>query len=412
MKAVAQDGYQWQPVNGLVRVLFCAQRHPPKEHPPPAKSMARKRILEILSSCDHEGTWQQCTLLAAGLPPDEWDVHFCLLSNNRNSLQLLKETRLPVHVTGDCRRNDLLALWPLIRLVKKLQPDIIHSWNSSANRYGSLAARICGTKTIFCNTANVIRSQNLWNLCVDRLWTRQITKLIVPSRAVFNSVDSLAQIPKEKLVLIPPAIPLTLPKTISRSNLLQTLRLPEDSRLIATSDPLQTGNRMRDVVWATELLKVAGHNIHVFICGDGPQRESLEKFRNRVHLEDRIHFLKDHKQVDQIMQHLDIFWKVSGEDGSINQIIETMRRGVVVIAGDSPAHQELIRHEQTGYLVPEGNRAALASWTQLLLEDSAQAKRIGTMAQQVMANQFDPQTAIEKQTGLYRESLSEHPHPA
>ena len=43
--------------------------------------MARKRILSVLSSCDHEGIWQQCARVMSDLPHEEFVV---LLLNQAN----------------------------------------------------------------------------------------------------------------------------------------------------------------------------------------------------------------------------------------------------------------------------------------------------------------------------------------
>ena len=40
----------------------------------------KKRILEIIPTLDRAGAEKQLTLLAAGLPSDEFDVHVCVLT--------------------------------------------------------------------------------------------------------------------------------------------------------------------------------------------------------------------------------------------------------------------------------------------------------------------------------------------
>jgi glycosyltransferase involved in cell wall biosynthesis len=372
--------------------------------------MARKRILEILSSCDYEGGWRQCALLAAQLPPQEFDVQFCLLSRNRSGELLLKKTSLPVHAVGYGHKPDFWVLWPLVRLIRQWKPDLLHSWDSTANVYGPLAGRIAGVKTIFCSVSDATDQKSKGKIFVDRLLKKHITKIIIPSRRLCDVNHTLMHFANEKLVVIPPAIAMTPNTTIDREDLLQKLQIPENSQLIAISDPMQVGNRLRDVIWATELLKVAGNNVQVFICGKGPQRKALERFRNHVHLQDRIHFLDDHHLIDQLMEHLDLFWKISGYSYTAgNQLIEAMRRAIPVIADESLVHQEFIQHEKTGILVPIGDRAALASWTQHLLENPEYSKRIGTTGQTAVKNKYDPKTTILAQTKLYQQTLKHYP---
>ncbi len=169
---------------------------------------------------------------------------------------------------------------------------------------------------------------------------------------------------------------------------------------------MQSGNQLRDAIWATELLKVAGNNVQVFICGEGPKRRSLEQFRNRVQLEDRIHFLDDHERINQLLEHLDIYWRLGGQWGNSSiPIIDAMRRAIPVIADASVIHRELLEHEKTGILVPCGDPASLASWTQHLLENPDQSKRIGAMGRSAVENQYDPEVTISAMTQLYKQSL-------
>ena len=339
------------------------------------------------------------------LPHEEFDARICLLSGNQRNRQLLQENGGCVFLARDGRHTDGWTLWPLARQIHAFKPDLIHLWDASANHFGLPVARLCRTKTIFCSRYEVYPPTTKWGFGIDRMLASSLTKVIVPSCSIGETAGLRINPDDEKLDVIPPAIPNTNAPTISRSALLQKLRLPKSCRLIATSDPLEFGNRVRDIIWATELLKVANHEVHVFIYGDGPQREALERFRNHVHLQDRIHFLSDHQLIAETIQHLDLFWKVNGNAGTVNRILEAMRSGIPVIADDAPANRECIQHEETGYLLPIGNRAALASVTHELLKNFDRAKKVGAAAQAAIKNSYDPKLTLAKHISLYRENL-------
>ena len=230
--------------------------------------------------------------------------------------------------------------------------------------------------------------------------------MIVPSRVLCDSDNTLRNHKDGAIDIIPPGLPLLPETTIEREKLFRKLQIPENSRLIAIVDQMHSGNRLRDAIWATELLKVAGHNVQVFIFGKGPRRKSLEQFCNRVQLEDQIHFLDDYDLIGELMGHLDIYWRLGGHRGNSSiPIIEAMRRAIPVIADVSVIHRELLEHEKTGILVPCGDPASLASWTQHLLENPAQSKRIGAMGRSAVQNQYDPEITISAMTQLYKQSI-------
>ena len=71
-----------------------------------------------------------------------------------------------------------------------------------------------------------------------------------------------------------------------------------------------------------------------------------------------------------------MLWSTSGYEGQSNVILEAMAAGVPVVATDIPGTRELVVASVTGYLVPVGDRASFAKWTEGLLSDAALAGRL------------------------------------
>ena len=368
--------------------------------------MARKRILAILASCDFEGVWRQCSWLSENLPAEEFDVRFALLSGKQADVELLEETGLPVYLVGSGRRSEPLIIWPLIQLIKQQQPDLVHCWDSTATLYGPLAAWMTGRQTVFCNIWQSMELNEFWKKSIQWLSKRQIKKMIVPNRTLIKSDSMLEQLREETVEIIPPGISHQDKPATDRKHILAELGVPENSQLIAASDPMESMSPLRKIIWATELLKVAGHNVQVFICGKGHKRQAIENFRNQIQLEDQIHFLADRYLIQELMDHLDIFWQLGGTQGkSVIPPVEAMRRAIPVIADISATHRELLQHEKTGILVPCDDPASLASWTQHLLEDPEQRRSIGVNGQRAIENQFDQESTLAAMTKLYRQSF-------
>ena len=95
----------------------------------------KKRILEIIPTLDRAGAEKQLTLLAAGLPPDEFDVRVCALTRGGPLLEDLERAGVSVTVIGKRWKIDPQAFWRLKRLVADWQPDLIHTWIFAANAY-------------------------------------------------------------------------------------------------------------------------------------------------------------------------------------------------------------------------------------------------------------------------------------
>jgi glycosyltransferase involved in cell wall biosynthesis len=76
-----------------------------------------------------------------------------------------------------------------------------------------------------------------------------------------------------------------------------------------------------------------------------------------------------------------------------------------VVAGETSGTRELVLHQQTGILVPIGERTELARQSHQLLDDAALCKRLGQAAQERIRLDFHPDKMISKHIEMYRQIL-------
>jgi hypothetical protein len=105
------------------------------------------RILEILPTLDRSGAEKQLLLLAAGLPRDEFEVHVCALTRGGPLWPEFQAAGVPVTVLGKAWKFDPVALWRLRQFVRRLRPDLVHTWIFAANAYGRVAGILAAKKT-------------------------------------------------------------------------------------------------------------------------------------------------------------------------------------------------------------------------------------------------------------------------
>ncbi|NIL96141.1 MAG: glycosyltransferase, partial [Planctomycetales bacterium] len=319
------------------------------------------RILQIIPSFDRAGAEKQFALLCAHLPRDQFDVHACALTRSGPYEQLLRDARIPVTVIGKRFKVDPVAFGSLQQLIARLEPDIVQTWLFAANAYGRAAAIRCGVPVVIGCEQCADPWKRWYQLAIDRSLARRTARIIVNGSGV-REFYLQAGIAKDKFVLIPNGIPPHQPSPWSREELLARWKLPPHARLVATVARLWPQKRVHDVIWAAELLTVARDDVHVLIIGDGPLRARLQRFRDQVQLQQRVHFLGHRDDVPQLIEHFDVLWLASGYEGLPNILMEAMAAGVPVVATDIPGNRQLVRQGQTGYLVPVGDRAALAKF--------------------------------------------------
>jgi len=364
-----------------------------------------KRILQIIPTLDRSGAEKQLTLLAAGLPRDEFEVHVCLLTRGGPFEADLQAAGVPVTLIGKRLKIDPSAYWRLKRYITSLRPDLVHTWLFAANAYGRVAALAAGVRRIVAGERSVDPWKVWHELAIDRWLARRTDRIVVNSSGV-SDFYARHGIAAEKFTLIPNGVDLLPPSDVSRAELLAELKLPADTRLIGAVARLWPQKRIKDLIWAADLLKVIRDDVHLLVVGEGPHRARLERFRRQVEIEDRVHFLGHRSDVPQFMPHFDVVWLASEYEGLPNAIMEAMSAGVPVVASDIPGNRDLVVPGETGYLVPLGDRAAFARQTRILLDDVELSRRFGAAGRERVLREFSVERMIARHAELYRELLA------
>jgi glycosyltransferase involved in cell wall biosynthesis len=363
------------------------------------------RVLHIIPTLDRSGAEKQLTLLATRLSRSEFDPHVCVLTRSGPYESDLQQAEVPVTLIGKSLKADPAAFFRLKRHIAALKPDLVHTWLFAANSYGRGAALAAGVKRLIASE-RCVDPWKVWHeLAIDR-WLAQRTDRIVVNSGGIRDFYARHGLPAEKFVVIPNGVSPPQPTNVSRCELLEELGLPPDARLIGAVGRLWPQKRLKDLIWAADLLKVIRDDVHLLIVGDGPHRGRLEQFRRQVRIEDKVHFLGHRPDVPRLMPHFDVLWLASEYEGLPNVVMEAMVVGVPVVASDISGNRDLVIPGETGYLVPLGDRAAFARHANKLLDDVELSRRFGAAARQRIALEFSVERMVERHEQLYRELLA------
>lgn len=361
------------------------------------------RVLHIIPTLDRSGAEKQLSLLAGGLARRVFDPHVCVLTRSGPYEAELREAGIPVEVIGKRFKIDPAAFFRLKRHIKALAPDLVHTWLFAANSYGRAAALAAGVKHVVA-AERCVDPWKVWHeLAIDRWLARRSDRIVVNSGGIRDFYVRQG-LPAEKFTVIPNGIVPQAGKS-SRDELLTELGLATHARLIGAVGRLWPQKRVKDLIWAADLLKVIRDDVHLVVIGDGPQRARLEQFCRQVRIEDRVHFLGHRADVPRWMSHFDLVWLASEYEGLPNVILEAMAAAVPVVATDIPGNRDLVVSGETGYLVPVGDRAALARQANKLLEDVSLARRMGEAGRQRVLRDFTVERMVARYEDLYREVL-------
>jgi len=367
------------------------------------------KIALVIPTMDRGGAEKQVVLLAIGLKNAGHDVRVVLLTRDGPRSESLRAAGVEVVLIGKKFKLDPTALWRLARWMKSWQPDVVHTWLFAANSFGRVAAKLAGVPVVIASERCVDPWKRRWHFWIDRRLqcvTDTITTNSDGVREFYNEhgigIDSFEIIPNG----VENSQTLKSQPTIDRETARKRLDVSVDRKLILAVGRLWPQKRIRDLIWAGELLGTLRQDSTLVIIGDGPQREAMVRHRDTVSRVEFVRFAGNRDDVAELLPHADAFWIASEYEGQSNAVIEAMLAGVPVIASNIPGNRDLVIDGETGCLFELGDEAKLVEKTNELLDHPDSASRLTLAAKQRIETNFTVPAMVDAHGELYRQLLA------
>jgi glycosyltransferase involved in cell wall biosynthesis len=163
---------------------------------------------------------------------------------------------------------------------------------------------------------------------------------------------------------------------------------------------------VKEAVIAFDMLRYASPALQLVLTSDGPGRTAAEDLGRALAFDDfRIRFSGSRPDLVEALQLAEMVW-VTGERGGEHQALRAMAAGKPVVAYHTPELAEIIDDGETGYLVPRGDRAAVAMKAHALLAHPDEAARMGAAGRKRALERFSVARMAEQHARVYQELVS------
>lgn len=173
---------------------------------------------------------------------------------------------------------------------------------------------------------------------------------------------------------------------------------PNDAPLIVALGRLHE-NKAFDVLLSA-LARVP--NAYLWLAGDGPLKEDLQKQSEVLGIKPRVRFLGWRDDTAALLQTADLFVCPSRHEPLGNVVIEAWAQGLPVVAADSMGPGTLIENMESGVLVPVDDEILMARAIRSVLDDEDLARRIAENGYQTYQDNFTEARVVEQYLEFFK----------
>lgn len=303
-----------------------------------------------------------------------------------------------------------VKLLRLVRRLRELKPDLVHTWMYHSDLLGGLCAWLAGVRAIGwrVNHSNLDPGLNkrstLWTVALCARVSSWLPRRILSCSEKARQVHIAAGYDAGKIIVVPNGFDLSRfhPDAAARDAVRSELRIGPQAPVIGLVGRFHPQKNVEGFVTAARVVAAARTDAHFLMIGSGIDAAN-PVLRDAVATSgaaERFHLLGRRDDVQRLMAAMDILALSSHGEAFPNVVGEGMACGVpcvVTEAGDAP---EIVG--DTGRIVPVGDMSGLAREVLALLDETPQARQaLGEKARQRVQANFDIGRVTEQYQSFY-----------
>ena len=303
---------------------------------------------------------------------------------------------------------DLSAAWRLARVVKRLQPAVVHAHDAHGVAMASLALSLGGTGTqgpalVASRRVDFHLRQNSFS----RWKHRQVDCFICASEAIRQMLVADG-VPPDRTVTVHEGIDLDHVRSAPAVNVHEAFWLPHRAPVVGNVAALVPHKGQRHLIEAAHLVIQQMPDVRFLILGEGELRDSLERLVREHHLEKHVFLPGFRTDVLGCMKSFDLFVMSSVTEGLGTALLDAMACGKAIVGTRTGGIPEVVEDGETGRLVPPRDHAAMAQAILNMLADDEQRRRMGEAGLARVQARFTVERMVAETAAVYGRLAGRH----
>lgn len=309
---------------------------------------AKRKVFFLLSCLGSGGSERVFWNVSQGLNKSMFDVAIVIL-NSRVSCYSMDLENVRIIDLNTLKASK--SFYALYKLLKKEKPDVVFSTTDHINMLVSIVARFFRSTDFIARISNIPSEQKLYDdnkakfySLFAKLSYKVFDRIICQTEAMQQAVQNDYSIDEDKTMVIPnPVIKGDWIKTAHNSS--KQFRL----LLVARFAPEKGLDRLIDI------FSTLPSNYHLSMVGKGRLKDEIIKKVENLGLNNRVSFLGEIKNVQEVMTQHDLLVLSSYTEGCPNVVIEALSVGLPVVGFHVSGMKELIIEGFNGFVIQQND---------------------------------------------------------
>jgi glycosyltransferase involved in cell wall biosynthesis len=365
------------------------------------------------------------------------DFETILIGGEKNeseacSKYILDDLDLSYTIVPQMRRSinpfqDIIALWQIVKIIRKEKPDIVHTHAAKAGTLGRIAAFLCGVPVIVHTFHGHVfhsyfssRKTKIF-LIIERFLAKKSTAIVAISDIQKKELGGDFRICNpDKIHVIPLGFKLdnfldSIPE--KRHAFRETYQFSENTIVIGIVGRLVPVKNHELFLQAFQYcVRHSQKDIRACIVGDGDMKEYLYSFCESLGLSyatseaayngESVIFTSWIQNVDKVYAGVDIVCLSSKNEGTPVSLIEAQAAGKPIVSTNVGGIKNIVEEGKTA-LLSDNTVSDFSQKLIQIIDDDVLRANMSSYASDVIVSKFDYRTLCSNMNNLYNQLLKQ-----
>ncbi len=372
-------------------------------------SIEPRGVVYVVASMITGGTQTHLLQVLRFLDRTEYrPVLFCL----RDDGNLLDEARaLGVEVytfgmSGSLRSpRDLAGFWRMVRVLRKIQPALVHGYLLRGNFYGAVAARLVGIRAVVTSKRGLhvpAGAAEKFSVAVSNRLSSVITG---NSPAVIEFTREVERTQRHPMEMIPSGIDVDRFEPRRTRSIRAELGI-EGRPVLGTAITLRPRKGYAMLFRTYAELRKEFPDLALVVAGVEEHNDETRRLAEELKITDGLYLIGKRSDMPDVMASLDVFVLPSESEGMSNAILEALALQVPVVATDTGGNRLVIGDGIAGYIVDYKDHAAMAERIGSILRDPSLRAQMGRIGRHRVVESYSAAAMVRSIAALYDRILA------